>query len=50
MKEDLRTIKADLDHFPIKGHREMVQVSLLSHALFGKPVSTFPGHALGGGR
>jgi hypothetical protein len=24
----------------------MLQISLLSHVLFGKPVSTFPGHAL----
>src|ERR1700743_657303 len=34
-----------LEHFPIKWNRECSR-SLLSHVLFGKPVSTFPGHAL----
>ena len=35
-----------LEHFPIHGNREMLQIYLLSHVLFGKPVSTFPRHAL----
>jgi hypothetical protein len=29
-----------LEHFPIKWNRETLQVSLLSHVLFGKPDST----------
>jgi hypothetical protein len=29
-----------LEHFPIQWNREVLQISLLSHVLFGKPVST----------
>src|SRR6185437_14776886 len=38
-----------LERIPIRFNRHAPWIHLLSHVLFGKPVSTFPGHALSPG-
>jgi len=41
-------LSSALEHIPIRRNRDVLQIPFLAHVLFGKPVSTFPGHALGG--
>src|SRR5262245_1675187 len=38
-----------LEHVPFLRNRNMLQIRDMAHVLVGKPVSTFPGHALGAG-
>ena len=39
-----------LDHVPDQMNRDVLQFLALARVHFGKPVSTFPGHALGSDR
>jgi hypothetical protein len=38
----------DLERIPVQMNRDALQILAFAHVLFGKPVPTFPGHALAG--